>query len=94
MDDGQFDRSIRFGAFLLGGVLFLAFGIEDLVSGVVTLVVQCYANSFGQTCSGNVLWEVAAPAVGGAVLVLFGIFFFVLAYRTRRTASVPTAPTP
>jgi heme/copper-type cytochrome/quinol oxidase subunit 2 len=91
MDDTQLDRSIRFAAFLIGAVLFLVFGVEFLVSGVISLVVECTSTNYGQPCSGNSIWQILAPVISGAIVVVLAIVFFVLAYRTRR---IPTAYSP
>ncbi|MGP8075232.1 MAG: hypothetical protein ACLP8Y_00600 [Thermoplasmata archaeon] len=92
MDDTQFDRSIRFAAFLIGGVLFLTFGVEYLVSGVIDLAVECTSPGFN-ACSGNQVWQVLAPVISGVIVVILAIVFFVLAFRTRRP-STPYLPPP
>jgi len=94
MDDAQFDRSVRFASFLIGGVLLFAFGVEYLVSGLISLVVQCISNSFGQSCSGNYLWQVLSPVIGGAIVVFLAFVFFILAYQARRKSPAPTPPPP
>ena len=93
MDDAQLDRSIRFAAYLIGAVLFLTFGAESVVSGVIEWIVECTSSSFGQSCAGIQIWQVLAPAIGGAVLVVLAIVFFALAYTARRPAiSLPPTP--
>jgi hypothetical protein len=95
MDEAQWDRSIRFAAFLIGAVLLLIFGAEFLVSGVVDWVVTCVANSFPGQCMGPEIWETLSGALAGAILVVLAILFFVLAYRARRPTFVaPTPPPP
>ncbi len=94
MDEAQLDRSIRFGAFLIGGVLFLAFGLESLVPGLIGFAVDCGTSNPDSFCSGNQLWQALAEPISGSILALFGIVFFLLAYRARRSrvASPPSPP--
>ncbi|MGD0587334.1 MAG: hypothetical protein ABSA63_00850 [Thermoplasmata archaeon] len=94
MDDVQFDRSIRFAAYLIGGVLFLVFGAESLISGIIEWAVECNNSNFGQVCAGNQIWQVVSPAIGGAVLVVFAIIFFVMASRSRRSGPAYLPPPP
>ncbi len=94
MQDSQLDRSIRFGAFLIGAVLFLTFGVEFLVSGVIELVVECGSANYGQSCSGNQLWEILAPVISGVIVVALAIVFFILAYRTRGSGALHPPPPP
>ncbi|MGC2359807.1 MAG: hypothetical protein WA691_05830 [Thermoplasmata archaeon] len=93
MNDAQLDRSIRFAAFLIGGVLFLTFGVENLVSGTIILVIECGSTGFGQYCSGNEVWQILAPVIGGTIVVVLAVVFFFLAYRARRSGA-PSAPPP
>jgi hypothetical protein len=94
MDDTQLDRSIRFAAFLIGGVLFLTFGVEYFVSGIIDLSIECFSTSFGQPCTGSYVWQIAAPVIGGIIVVVLGIVFFVMAYRTRRPRTPDLPPPP
>jgi hypothetical protein len=95
MDDAQLDRSIRFAAFLIGAVLFLVFGVEDLVSGAINVAVECGSTTnYGQSCSGSQLWQILAPVIGGVIVTAFGIVFLVLAYRIRRPITAFPPPPP
>lgn len=94
MDDAQFDRSIRFAAYLIGGVLFLTFGTESLISGIIDWIVECSSSNFGRTCTGNQMWQVLSPVIGAGVLIVLAIIFFVLAYGSRRPASMSPPPPP
>ena len=96
MDESPLDRSIRFAAFLIGGVLLLAFGLEDLVSGAIDLGVQCTTQNFGGDCSGNQIWGLLSPVISGTIIVILAVVFFLLAHRTRRTSepSIPPPPPP
>ena len=93
MDEAHLDRSIRFAAFLIGGVLFLAFGLESLVPGLIGVAVDCGASNSDQFCSGSQLWQSLAVPISGSILTLIGVVFFVLAYRARRSG-VATFPSP
>lgn len=94
MDNAQFDQSIRFAAFLIGGVLFLIFGVEFLLSGVTDWITECVSPTFAGQCSGNQIWQVLSPVIVGIVLVALAILFFVLAYRARRPSSMSVPPSP
>jgi len=96
MGDDRIDQSIRFAAFLVGGVIFLTFGIQALVEGVTELIVQCTNSAFGGQCSGSQLWEGLAPVVAGVVLAVLAILFFVFAYNARHPVPVriPVTPPP
>ena len=94
MDDAQFDRSVRFATYLIGAVLFLVFGIEYLISGVINLAVECGSTNYGQSCTGNQLWQLLAPVIGGVIMVAFAIVFFILAYRPPRSSTAYPPPPP
>jgi len=91
MDDLVFDRSIRFAAYLIGGVLALIFGVEFTVSGIIDWAVQCVNNSFS-TCQGNQIWSVLAPTISGAVILVLAIVLLLLAYGLRRPVKIPMPP--
>jgi hypothetical protein len=88
MDESHLDRSMQFAAFLIGGVLFLVFGVEFLVEGVIDYIVECTNLSFSGECSGNQVWQNVAPIIGGTILSILAILFFLLAYRVRRVYTV------
>jgi len=94
MDDNQLDRSIRFAAFLIGGVLFLVFGVQSLVSGVIDWAIECTNQNFNGPCSGNEVWQILSPVFGGVVIIVFAIVFFILAYRSRRSGLLYLPPPP
>jgi len=94
MDDAQLDRSVRFAAFLIGGVLFLVFGVQYLVSGVIDWAIECTSLNSGGSCSGNEVWQILSPVFGGVIIVVLAIVFFILAYRSRRSGPAYLPPPP
>jgi len=94
MDNPPLNRSVEFAAFLIGAVLFMVFGVEFLVSGLVDWVVECVSSSFPQQCSGNQVWQILAPVISGAILVFLAILFLILAYRARHADSTMTPSPP
>jgi uncharacterized membrane protein HdeD (DUF308 family) len=88
MSDDRTDRSIRFAAFVVGGAIFLTFGIQALVEGVISLIEECTNSQFGGQCSGSQLWESLAPVIAGVVLAVLAILFFVFAYNARHPVPV------
>jgi hypothetical protein len=96
MYDSQLERAVRFAGYFIGGTLFLVFGIEFVVSGVTNWVLECMSPSFGSSpCSGNQIWQILSPLIGGIVLLVLGIAFVVLAHRFGPSGlRVPGVPPP
>jgi hypothetical protein len=88
MGDERIDQSIRFAAFLVAGAIFLTFGIQALVEGIISLIAECTNPGFAGQCSGSQLWESLSPIVAGVVLAVLAILFFVFAYHARHPMPV------
>ena len=83
-DGAGTERAIRFAVYLTGGLVALAFGINNIADNMGQ-VLNCLQQT--DVCTGGfsqaIYYAVVPGLVGGSVLVAVALVLFVLAHRTR-----------
>jgi len=91
MEGDRFERSVRFAGYLIAGSILIAFGIEFTVTSLIGVISDCVVSSSPNGfCSGPEVWQLLAPLIAGAILIIIAIVFFLLA-RANSTSVVRQA---
>ena len=81
------ERTIRFAAYLIGGVLALTYGIASVAAGLGALLNCAFQTPACPSVSPYFLYDILPTTVAGAILLVIAAVLFLFARRARQSPS-------